>query len=292
MNLTSLITIPARIGYDIARTTIDVATGVVGGAARLVGLGGDAELPDPPADAPKPATRETKPRPRPAARPRAGQGARAASGTKRTGTARTQQRSGDGRRTSAEKRTAPREPSPARLADERKGRQPAPMGSGPGDVGQPDDVTLTRKVETEIFRDADAPKGSVNVNSVDGVVWLRGRADNPEQVRELQRRALAVPGVKKVENLLHLQLPSGPTPASESRTGDPAAAAAKAAEAAPPPEPSSELASEGGIEQPRRFSPEADESLREGTPDGGADEPLPADPPDRGAAEESRSTIP
>src|SRR5919197_1785293 len=28
---------------------------------------------------------------------------------------------------------------------------------------QPDDVTLARKVETEIFRDADVPKGQINV---------------------------------------------------------------------------------------------------------------------------------
>ncbi|MDQ3992765.1 MAG: hypothetical protein M3229_03810, partial [Actinomycetota bacterium] len=28
---------------------------------------------------------------------------------------------------------------------------------------QPDDVTLARKVETEIFRDAEVPKGQINV---------------------------------------------------------------------------------------------------------------------------------
>jgi hypothetical protein len=131
----------------------------------------------------------------------------------------------------------------------------------------------------------------VNVNSVDGVVWLRGRADNPEQVRELQRRALSVPGVKKVENLLHLQLPSGPKAASESRTGDPAAAAATAAEAAPAPEPTSELASEGGIEQPRRFSPVSPEPRPANGPPA-QEEPLPAEPPDRGSAEDARTTIP
>ncbi len=37
-----------------------------------------------------------------------------------------------------------------------------------------DDVTLTRKVETEIFRPQGAPKGKVDVNAVEGVVWLRG----------------------------------------------------------------------------------------------------------------------
>src|SRR3954466_14743273 len=34
----------------------------------------------------------------------------------------------------------------------------------------PDDITLARKVESEIFRDADAPKGQVDVNAENGVV--------------------------------------------------------------------------------------------------------------------------
>src|SRR5215218_10485960 len=39
------------------------------------------------------------------------------------------------------------------------------------------DETLARKVESEIFRDADAPKGQVDVNVVDGVVYLRGEVE-------------------------------------------------------------------------------------------------------------------
>jgi osmotically-inducible protein OsmY len=41
---------------------------------------------------------------------------------------------------------------------------------------QPDDAALARKVETELFRDADVPKGDINVNAEDGVVFLRGRS--------------------------------------------------------------------------------------------------------------------
>ena len=67
-----------------------------------------------------------------------------------------------------------------------------------------DDVTLAHKVETEIFRPAGAPKGSVDVNAVDGVVWLRGQVDRLEQLRELEERARHVVGVKEVRNLLHL----------------------------------------------------------------------------------------
>jgi hypothetical protein len=67
-----------------------------------------------------------------------------------------------------------------------------------------DDVTLARKVETVIFRDADVPKGKINVNAEDGVVYLRGEANTPDQMKELEARARDIPGVKDVENLLHL----------------------------------------------------------------------------------------
>jgi osmotically-inducible protein OsmY len=69
---------------------------------------------------------------------------------------------------------------------------------------QPDDVTLARKVETEIFREADAPKGAVDVNAENGVVYLRGEVDRPELIEELERAASKVQGVRDVENYLHL----------------------------------------------------------------------------------------
>jgi osmotically-inducible protein OsmY len=68
---------------------------------------------------------------------------------------------------------------------------------------QPDDVTLARKVETEIFRDADAPKGKVNVNAEDGVVFLRGEVDDEGMINDLEKAARKVQGVREVENLLH-----------------------------------------------------------------------------------------
>ena len=69
---------------------------------------------------------------------------------------------------------------------------------------QPDDVTLARKVETEIFRDADAPKGDVNVNAENGVVYLRGQVKNQKLMKELEAKAREVDGVKEVDNLLSL----------------------------------------------------------------------------------------
>ena len=73
-----------------------------------------------------------------------------------------------------------------------------------------DDVTLARKVESEIFRDADAPKGQVDVNAVDGVVYLRGEVEKPEIIDDLAKAAKKVKGVKSVENLLHT--PGEPAP--------------------------------------------------------------------------------
>ena len=67
-----------------------------------------------------------------------------------------------------------------------------------------DDVTLARKVETEIFRDADAPKGDVNVNAENGVVYLRGQVKNQKLMKELEAKAREVDGVKEVDNLLSL----------------------------------------------------------------------------------------
>ncbi len=93
------------------------------------------------------------------------------------------------------------------------GKRLANSRSGPKDL---DDVTLARKVETEIFRPAGAPKGKVDVNAVDGVVWLRGEVKNQKQSAELEAKVRAIPEVKGVENLLHL--PKSPAP-SRTRGG-------------------------------------------------------------------------
>ena len=68
-----------------------------------------------------------------------------------------------------------------------------------------DDVTLARKVETEIFRDPGVPKGDVNVNAENGLVYMRGQVKNVEQMKELEAKARKVDGVQEVNNLLHLK---------------------------------------------------------------------------------------
>ena len=77
---------------------------------------------------------------------------------------------------------------------------------------EPDDVTLARKVETEIFRDADVPKGNINVNAEGGRVFLRGEVQDPSMIEDLEKAARKVQGVRDVENLLHA--PGAPAPTS------------------------------------------------------------------------------
>jgi osmotically-inducible protein OsmY len=80
----------------------------------------------------------------------------------------------------------------------------AQHAAGGGDSAPADDVTLARKVETEIFRPADAPKGQVNVQALDGVIELRGQVDAPDVIEDLEQRTRRVTGVRDVRNLLHL----------------------------------------------------------------------------------------
>jgi len=75
-----------------------------------------------------------------------------------------------------------------------------------------DDATLAHKVQSEIFRDPDIPKGQINVNVENGVVVLRGEVQSPELIDGLLERARKVQGVREVESLLHL--PGTPAPTS------------------------------------------------------------------------------
>ncbi len=84
----------------------------------------------------------------------------------------------------------------------------------PKDLG---DADLTNKVRTEVLRGLRGPaKGDVDVNVVDGAVYLRGTAQTPEAINRLEQKARAIPEVRDVENLLHL--PKTPAP---SRTDTP-----------------------------------------------------------------------
>jgi osmotically-inducible protein OsmY len=94
--------------------------------------------------------------------------------------------------------------SAKQAADSARSKVHAVAPSMPGKGEAPDDVTLARKVETEIFRAADAPKGAVSVNAENGVVFLRGEVEQREWIDRLGEEAKKVDGVKEVRNLLHL----------------------------------------------------------------------------------------
>jgi hypothetical protein len=90
----------------------------------------------------------------------------------------------------------------AGAAHERRGEQPK---SGLTDQD------LAHKVETIIFRDPQVPKGEMNVDAAGSVVWLRGEAPSQEMIADLEQKALAIPEVERVENLLHMPGEPGPT---------------------------------------------------------------------------------
>jgi hypothetical protein len=78
-----------------------------------------------------------------------------------------------------------------------------------------DDVTLAHKVESELFRRAEMPKGKIAINAEDGVVFLRGVIEREEDITRVVTAARQLNGVRSVENLLHL--PGTPAPPSRPK---------------------------------------------------------------------------
>jgi BON domain len=78
-----------------------------------------------------------------------------------------------------------------------------------------DDVALAHHVESELFRRARVPKGSIDINAEDGTVFLRGVLERPEDIANVEAVAKRISGVRQVENLLHL--PGTPAPASRPK---------------------------------------------------------------------------
>ena len=96
-------------------------------------------------------------------------------------------------------RQARRKASYAAGAAKGAAAEAAGAGNGRADLNDP---ALAQKVESEIFRDPDAPKGQVNVNVVDGVVELRGAVDDASWAERLAEEAKEIEGVRGVENLI------------------------------------------------------------------------------------------
>jgi hypothetical protein len=81
---------------------------------------------------------------------------------------------------------------PQRMVSLRSGPRPA------------DDLTLRDRVESEVFRNGDLPKGQINLDVESGVVTIRGQVENAFQIASVEKAVLKVPGVVGVENLLHV----------------------------------------------------------------------------------------
>jgi len=78
------------------------------------------------------------------------------------------------------------------------------MAEGGTRVGPIDDVTLRDRAETELFRDASVPKGTININVEKGVLVLRGEVPDASMRAKLERKAQKIDGVWSVRNQLHL----------------------------------------------------------------------------------------
>jgi osmotically-inducible protein OsmY len=76
---------------------------------------------------------------------------------------------------------------------------------GPSGTGAIDDVTLTARAETELFRDPAVPKGSINVNAERGTLVLRGEVPTAELRDRLGAEAERIDGVWSVHNLLRVE---------------------------------------------------------------------------------------
>ena len=110
---------------------------------------------------------------------------------------------------------------------------------------QVDDETIQQQVEDDIFSSRRASTSKVEVEVVEGVVWLRGEVRSASALEEIESLSGAIEGVKRVENLLRVakttrkpKAPKRPAPARSARP-QPAAATAPppAAEPAEPAGP-------------------------------------------------------
>jgi osmotically-inducible protein OsmY len=73
-----------------------------------------------------------------------------------------------------------------------------------GDLGIAEDATVKSRVESQIFREDDAPKESVDVSVAYCVVSLKGSTTS-EWRSTLEAHARAVEGVNDVENLISVR---------------------------------------------------------------------------------------
>jgi BON domain len=83
-----------------------------------------------------------------------------------------------------------------------------------------DDVALADRVRSDVLGDARYRPYKINVDAADGVVSLRGQVRRPDEIKELVASVEKVPGVRRVENFLHLPNTAAPNVADLQRPGD------------------------------------------------------------------------
>ncbi|HEY8600509.1 MAG TPA: BON domain-containing protein [Thermomicrobiales bacterium] len=82
------------------------------------------------------------------------------------------------------------------------------LTGGGADESVERDQAVTSRVEAALFSNGSTPKDQININTVDGVVYVRGTIGTKEQIDEIERRVKGVEGVDAVINLLRLPAPA------------------------------------------------------------------------------------
>lgn len=82
-----------------------------------------------------------------------------------------------------------------------------------------DDRTLADKVRSEVLGASRFSRRAINLDAVNGVVALRGELDHPEDIRDVVAAVEKVPGVRRVDNLLHLPKTAPPNVKDVQRPG-------------------------------------------------------------------------
>ncbi len=70
------------------------------------------------------------------------------------------------------------------------------------------DQEVTSRVESALFSNGSTPKDQININTVDGVVYVRGTLSSKEQIDQVESRIKGIQGVDAVINLLRLPTPA------------------------------------------------------------------------------------
>jgi hypothetical protein len=92
---------------------------------------------------------------------------------------------------------APTSPQPASMSEER----PAGLEEAPGTA---DDAVIERTVRRKLQERPDLQAGGLVIDVVRGVAYLRGDLSDRHGIDEIVDLTSAVPGVRRVQSLLHL----------------------------------------------------------------------------------------